>query len=215
MFMSDRTYISICNTNRSTIINHYLLYPNTPVTCKYIAQASTLVFMLTTTVITAVIGVFGVVAAGIGINRIIRDPRRIAAYAYAIAALGAALLSLGLVVFLQAGSPVLLAITMFAALALLLLGNLVAYPALVVFLLWAGITNVRCESRSLANLLAQAAGIGLVLIPDTLDFLEPTGEVRNDLIYHLQYGLHPGLSVLVTYVSFCFGAFAIASVAYP
>src|SRR5699024_2915363 len=78
----------------------------------------------------------------------------------------------------------------------------------------AGITNVRRESRSLANLLALLAGIGLLLLPGTLDFLAPTGEVRNDLVYHLQYGLHLGLLLLVTYVSFCFGAFAIASVAY-
>src|SRR5699024_3830408 len=205
-----------CTPYRSAIINHGRLFPKTPDTCKYIAQASTLVFMLTSTVITAVIGVIGVVAAGIGINRIIRDPRRIAAYAYAIAGLGAALLSLGLIVFLQTGSPVLLAITMFAALALLLLGNLVGYtalvgvslcrlglivflqtgspvlaaitmvaalallplgnlvgyPELVGFLLWAGITNVRRESRSLANLLALLAGIGLLLLPGTLDFLE-------------------------------------------
>ena len=170
--------------------------------------------MLTSTVITAVIGVFSVVAAGIGINRIIRDPRRIAAYAYAAAGLGAALLSLGVILYLQAGSPVLLGITMLVALALLLLGNLVGYPALVGFLLWAGITNVRRESRSLANLLALLAGIGLLLLPGTLAFLAPTGEVRNDIIYHLQYGSHLGLLLLVTYVSFCFGAFAVASVAY-
>src|SRR5699024_11745296 len=74
--------------------------------------------------------------------------------------------------------------------------------------------NVRRESRSLANLLALLAGIGLLLLPGTLDFLAPTGEVRNDLVYHLQYGFHLGLLLLVTYVSFCFGAFAIASVAY-
>src|SRR5699024_3925143 len=170
--------------------------------------------MLTSTVITAVIGVFGVVAAGIGINRIICDPRRITAYAYAIAGLGAALLSLGLIVCLQTGSPVLLAITMFAALSFLLLGNLVGYPALVGSSLSAGITNLRRESRGLSTLLARLARVRLLLLPGTLDFLAPTGEVRNDLVYHLQYGLHLGLLLLVTYVSFCFGAFAIASVAY-
>src|SRR5699024_4170743 len=138
---------------------------------------------------------------------------RIAAYAYAIAGLGAALLSLGLIVFLQTGSPVLLAITMFAALALLLLANLVGYPALVGFLVWAGITDVRRESRSLANLLALLAGIGLLLLPATLVFLAPTGEVRHDLVYLLQYGLHLGLLLLVTYVPFCFGSLAIASLA--
>src|SRR5699024_47509 len=142
--------------------------------------------MLTSTVITAVIGVLCVVAAGTGINSVIRDTHCMVAYAYAIAGLGDALLSVGLIVFLQCGSPVLLAITMFAALALLLLGNLVGYPALVGFLLWGGITDVRRESRSLANLLALLAGIGLLLLPGTLDFLAPTGEVRNDLVYHLQ-----------------------------
>src|SRR5699024_7059065 len=35
------------------------------------------------------------------------------------------------------------------------------------------------ESRSLANLLALLAGIGLLLLPGTLDFLAPTGEVQR------------------------------------
>src|SRR5699024_11740338 len=139
---------------RSAITHHGRAVANARVSCELTARASTLVFMLTSTVITAVIGVFSVVAAGIGINRIIRDPRRIAAYAYAAAGLGAALLSLGVILYLQAGSPVLLGFTMLVALALLLLGNLVGYSALVGFLLWAGITNVRRESCSLANFVA-------------------------------------------------------------
>ncbi len=166
------------------------------------------------TVITAVIGIIGVIAAAIGISRIVRDPRRIAAYAYTIVGLGATLLSLGAILYLESGQPRLLALTLVVSIGLLLIGNLLGYPLLVGFLLWAGFTTLRRESRSLANFLALVAGLVLLFLPFTLTLIEPDQVVRNDVSYHLQYGLYVGVVLLVTYVAFCFSAFAIASVAY-
>ncbi|NWN89504.1 MAG: YdcF family protein [Micrococcaceae bacterium] len=165
------------------------------------------------TVITAVLGMIGAIAAVIGIKQIVQDPRRIAAYAYTVGGIGAALMSAGLILHLILDEPLLLVIMFVTAVLVLLSGNLLGYPLLVGFLLWAGITNLRRESRSLANMLSLLAGIGLLLLPTTLSFFD-TSEPRNDLAYQLQYGIHLGLVLLVTYVAFCFAAFTVASIAY-
>lgn len=170
--------------------------------------------MTTLTLLTVAIGILGLIAAIVGITRIVRDPRRIAAYAYGIAGFGVALLSLGLVLYLEADHPLLLVITAVIAGGVLLLGNLIGYPLLVGFLLWAGITTVRRESRSLSNMLALVAGIGLLFLPTTLGLFEPAETPSDDLVYHLQYGTHLALVLIVAYIACCFGVFAIASVAY-
>ncbi|MGO1537645.1 MAG: hypothetical protein ACTHWM_12185, partial [Yaniella sp.] len=61
--------------------------------------------MTTFTVLAVALGILGAVSAAVGITRIVGDPRRISAYAYSIVGLGAALLSLGLVLYLEAGWP--------------------------------------------------------------------------------------------------------------
>ena len=170
--------------------------------------------MTTFTVLAVALGILGAVSAAVAITRIVRDPRRISAYAYSIVGLGAALLSLGLVLYLEAGWPQVLLITGVIAAGALLLGNLIGYPALIGFLIWAGITTVRREARSLPNMLSLVAGIGLLLLPTTLALFEPAAVARDDLAYHLQYGTHLGLLLLVTYLACCFGIFIVASVAY-
>src|SRR5699024_4933215 len=116
--------------------------------------------------------------------------------------------------YLEADHPLLLITTALSAVGVLLLGNLIGYPLLVGFLLWAGITTIRRESRSLSNMLSLLAGIGLLFLPTTLGLLEPADVVRDDLAYHLQYGLHLGAGLVVAYIAGCFGLFAVASVAY-
>ena len=106
------------------------------------------------TVVTAVFGILGLLATGLGIQRISKDPRRIAAYSYTIIGTGATLLSAGLLLYLLADWPILLAITLGASLLAIGLGTAVGYPLLVGFLLWAGITTLRRESRSLGNMLS-------------------------------------------------------------
>lgn len=175
---------------------------------------SKLICMTTFTLLIVGLGILGTIAAAIGTIRFVRDPRRISAYAYSIVGLGAALMSLGLVLYLEADSPHLLITTAVVAGGVLVLGNLIGYPGLIAFLIWAGVTTVRRESRTLANMLSLIAGIGLLFLPTTLALFEPADVARDDLTYHLQYGIHLGLFLLVTYIACCFGVFIVASVAY-
>lgn len=170
--------------------------------------------MTITTGIIGLLGLLGLAAAVLGIQRIIADPRRIAAYGYTVIGAGIALLSAGTLLYVHADSPGLLLGTGVALMLLLILGTLFGYPLLVVFLLWAGITTLRRESRSLANMLALVAGIGLLLLPTTLALIEPDDIVREDLAYYLQYGIHTAVFLLIVYIAMCFAAFAIASWAY-
>ena len=50
-------------------------------------------------------------------------------------------------------------------LVIVLLGNVLGHPSLVIFLLYSGLTILRKESRSLGNALALLAGIGLLFLP--------------------------------------------------
>lgn len=170
--------------------------------------------MTTLTVATALFGILGAFAAVFGTARIIADPRRIAAYAYAIFGTGAALLSAGLLLYVHADQRLLLVITAIAAIVVLAFGNLIGYPLLVGFLLWAGVTTLHRESRSLANMLSLLAGIGLLFLPATLGLFEPAQVARADTAYYLQYSIHLGLVLLVTYLACCFAALAVASLAY-
>src|SRR5699024_12719798 len=115
--------------------------------------------MTTFTLLTVALGILGTVAATVGISRIVRDPRRISAYAYSLAGLGAGLLSLWFVLYLEADWPQLLIGSGVTAVGVRLVGNLLGYPALVVCLLWAAITTVRLERRSLASERATLDGV--------------------------------------------------------
>lgn len=176
--------------------------------------ASTLTSMTIITVVTAVFGILGLLATGLGIQRISKDPRRIAAYSYTIIGTGATLLSAGLLLYLLADWPILLAITLGASLLAIGLGTAVGYPLLVGFLLWAGITTLRRESRSLGNMLSLLAGLALFFLPTALAVIEPAELVRDDLAYELQYGTYTAVLLLITYTASCFAAFIIASLAY-
>lgn len=170
--------------------------------------------MTITTVVTAVLGIIGVLAVALGIHRITQDPRRIAAYGYTVIGAVTTLLTAGLLLYELADWPILLVVTVIAAIFVIGVGTVVGYPLLVAFLLWAGITTLRRESRSLGNALSLLAGIGLLLLPTTLALFEPDDIVREDLAYYLQYGVHTGLLLLITYIATCFAAFMVASSAY-
>lgn len=170
--------------------------------------------MMMLTITATLFGLFGASAAIVGVTQIVSDPRRIAAYAYALLGGGAALLSAGLLLYVHADQQLLLVIAAIIALIALVFGNLIGYPLLVGVLLWAGVTTLHRESRSLANMLSLLAGIGLLFLPTTLGLFEPAPVARDDVAYYLQYSLHLALVLLITYLACCFAAFAVASLAY-
>lgn len=170
--------------------------------------------MTITSRIIGLVGALGLAAAVVGVQRIIADPRRIAAYGYAVIGTIIALLTVGTLLTVHADAPGVLLGTGVVIVVILALGTTLGYPLLVGFLLWAGITTLRRESRSLANMLALLAGIGLLLLPTTLALVEPDDLVREDVAYYLQYGTHTALFLLTIYIATCFAAFVVASVAY-
>lgn len=155
----------------------------------------------------------GACLAVAGVISIIRDGRRIGALAYSVIGLGIALFSVGFLLFLQ-GHESMLVVLAVTALIVLLLGNLVGYPVLVVFLLWSGITVLRKESRTLGNMLSLLAGVGLILLPVTLDLLAPAETIQDDPWYLARYALHFAAVLVVAYVVFNFGCFFGASLLY-
>lgn len=167
---------------------------------------------MVTGVLVAVIAV-SLTATAIGIIGVVRDGRRISAVVYAVVGAGAAVSALGVLLFFQ-GHPRMLVIIGVAAVIILVLGNLIGYPLLVVFLLWSGVTVLRRESRTLGNTLALAAGIGLVLLPSTLRMLEPSAAVQDDAAYMIRYGAHLAAVLVVAYCGFAFAAFIVASLLY-
>lgn len=150
------------------------------------------------------------VAGGLGV---VRDGRRIGAPIIAILGAGVSALGVGLLLA-SLGHPLLLVIVLGLAFGLLLLGNIVGYPLLVLFLLYAGITVLRRESRTLGNALALVAGIGLILLPSTLGWLAPSDVVRDDAAYLMRYAVHLSAVLVVVYFGFAFAAFMIASLLY-
>ncbi|WP_202912118.1 YdcF family protein [Nesterenkonia muleiensis] len=156
---------------------------------------------------------FSLAVAVIGIVGIIRDGRRISTVVYAILGFAAAVFSLGFLLF-ERGHPALLLGVGITALIVLVLGNILGYPLLVVFLLWSGLTVLRRESRTLGNALALLAGISLIALTATLRLLEPQGTVQDDPAYMIRYGVHFAVALVVAYVGFAFAAFIIASLLY-
>lgn len=96
------------------------------------------------------LSILGALLLIVGITGLIRDGRRIATPVYL--AMGSGLLALGIGLwFSNLGNPAPLTIVVLIAGVVLLLGNIVGYPALVIFLLYSGLTILRKESRSLGQ----------------------------------------------------------------
>ena len=161
-------------------------------------------------IITAILSAAG---ATMGFAALRRDGRRIGALAGGIAGTVIAILSIATLLYLD-GNSTLLIISMVIIIGIFLLGNLLGYPLLVIFLLWSGITVLRRESRSLGNALALLAGIGLTILPSTLALLDPPGAVQDDPLYSLRYGLHLAAVLSVGYLACVFAAYLGASLLY-
>ena len=159
------------------------------------------------------ISVFGAILLIAGIVGLIRDGRRIATPVYLVMGLG--LVSIGAGWLLNnLGHPALLTIVLVVIGSILVLGNIVGYPALVIFLLYSGITIWRKETRTLGNALALLAGIALFFLPATLRWLAPPETVSLDAEYKARYALHLAVVLIVSYFGFTFAAFIAASLLY-
>ena len=159
------------------------------------------------------LSVLGALLLIVGITGLIRDGRRIATPVYL--AMGSGLLALGIGLwFSNLGNPAPLTIVVLIAGVVLLLGNIIGYPALVIFLLYSGLTILRKESRSLGNALALLAGIGLFFVPATMRMLAPSNTVSTDTAYMLRYGAHLTVMLIVFYFGFTFTAFIAAWLLY-
>ncbi|MGO1182699.1 MAG: YdcF family protein [Micrococcaceae bacterium] len=155
----------------------------------------------------------GLAIVGYGLWRTLRDARGFAAYGaivFGLVLAGAGISGLRF----QAGDPLPLVVLIGITVGLLVLFNLIGYPALVVFLIWSGITILRRESRTLGNALALLGGVGLILLPSTLERLSPQGEVRADPWYMIGYGVHSFAVLLVAYFSAVFALFLLGSLLY-
>lgn len=163
--------------------------------------------------IVTAIGVAGFAAGMLGVIGIVRDSRRMGTLVLALGGLAVGVFALGMLLY-ERGHPGLLLGAAILALAALVLGNLLGYPVLVVFLLWSGITVLRRETRTLGNALALLAGVALIVLPSTLRLLEPPGVVQEDPGYMIRYGIHLGAVLLVAYVACAFSAFLGAALIY-
>jgi uncharacterized SAM-binding protein YcdF (DUF218 family) len=161
----------------------------------------------------AVVIALGVVLLGAGVIGLIRDGRRIATPVYLTMGLGLTALGVGMV-FADHGHPGPLIVIGLTVLAVFLLGIVVGYPLLVVFLLYSGTTVLRKESRSLGNALALIAGVGLLFLPTTLGMLAPTETDRTDAVGMTRYAVHMSATLVVLYFGFVFAAFTAASLLY-
>lgn len=162
--------------------------------------------------------VFGVSAIGAilliaGIYILIRDGRRIATPIYITMGIGLLAIGIGML-FSNLGDPFPLLVILAVAASIFLLGNVLGYPALVIFLLYAGLTILRRESRSLGNALALLAGIGLLLLPSILQRLAPSDTMCLDAAYMVKFALHLSVVLIVLYFGFIFAAFIAAFVLY-
>lgn len=155
----------------------------------------------------------GLTLTGLGLWQVIRDARGFVSYGVTILGAGLACAGIG-VWFFERGHPVPLTVFAVVVFGLMLLFNIIGYPALVIFLLWSGITVLRRESRTLGNALALLGGVALILLPGTLERLAPQGRARVETWYMLQYGLHTYGVLVVGYFSALFALFLIGSLLY-
>jgi uncharacterized SAM-binding protein YcdF (DUF218 family) len=165
------------------------------------------------TIVLAVVAALGAVLLAAGVVGLIRDGRRIATPVYLTMGLGLLALGVG-VLFAERGNLVPLTVASVIVIGTLLLGIVVGYPLLVLFLLYSGATVLRRESRSLGNALALIAGVGLLFLPMTLGMLAPSDTPRADAVGMVRYALHMSATLTVFYFGFVFAAFTAASLLY-
>lgn len=157
--------------------------------------------------------IFGAVVLAAGMIGLIRDGRRLATPVYVTMGLGLLAIGVGLLLTNQ-GHPGPLIVVGITTMALFILGNVVGYPLLMIFLLYSGATVLRKESRSLGNALALLAGLGLLFLPTTLGILAPPETPRTDPAYMFRYATHLSVVLVVFYFGFVFAAFFAASLLY-
>lgn len=155
----------------------------------------------------------GTAAALAGLVTFAQDGRRLGALIATAIGAATAVFSGGMLALQQGHQGVLLGPAI-AVLIVLVLGNILGYPALTLFLLFSGFTVLRRESRTLGNGLALLAGLTLLVLPATVQMLEPSGTVKDDVGYMVRYGVHLAVVLLVGYLAFCFAAFLAASLLY-
>lgn len=160
-----------------------------------------------------VVAAVGLAVAGVGVWRTVRDARGF--LAFGVIVLGLVLAGAGISAWrYHVGDPLPLLVLIGSTVGVLSLFNLFGYPGLVVFLIWSGITILRRESRTLGNALALLAGLGLLLLPATLERLAPQGVVRADPWYMIGYGVHTFAIFVVAYFSAVFALFLFSSLLY-
>lgn len=157
--------------------------------------------------------IFGAVVLAAGMIGLIRDGRRLATPVYVTMGLGLLAIGVGLLLTNQ-GHPGPLIVVGITAMALFILGNVVGYPLLMIFLLYSGATVLRKERRSLGNALALLAGLALLFLPTTLGILAPPETPRTDPAYMFRYATHLSVVLVVFYFGFVFAAFFAASLLY-
>lgn len=157
--------------------------------------------------------IFGAVVLAAGMIGLIRDGRRLATPVYVTMGLGLLAIGVGLLLTNQ-GHPGPLIVVGITTMALFILGNVVGYPLLMIFLLYSGATVLRKESRSLGNALALLAGLALLFLPTTLGILAPPETPRTDPAYMFRYATHLSVVLVVFYFGFVFAAFFAASLLY-
>lgn len=159
------------------------------------------------------ISILGVALLIAGVMGLIRDGRRIATPVYL--AMGVGLTSIGTGLLLNnLGHPTPLIVVLVVLASIIIFGNIIGYPALVIFLLYSGVTIWRKESRTLGNALALIAGIGLFFLPSTMQMLAPSDVVSTDIAYMSRYAVHLAVMLIVFYFGFSFAAFIAASLLY-
>ena len=159
------------------------------------------------------ISILGVALLIAGVMGLIRDGRRIATPVYL--AMGVGLTSIGAGLLLNnLGHPTPLIVVLVVLASIIIFGNIIGYPALVIFLLYSGVTIWRKESRTLGNALALIAGIGLFFLPSTMQMLAPSDVVSTDIAYMSRYAVHLAVMLIVFYFGFSFAAFIAASLLY-
>lgn len=159
------------------------------------------------------ISILGVALLIAGVMGLIRDGRRIATPVYL--AMGVGLTSIGTGLLLNnLGHPTPLIVVLVVLASIIIFGNIIGYPALVIFLLYSGVTIWRKESRTLGNALALIAGIGLFFLPSTMQMLAPSDVVSTDIAYMFRYAVHLAVMLIVFYFGFSFAAFIAASLLY-
>ena len=152
------------------------------------------------------LAVYGVVCA-------IRDARRISPLVFIALGASAAAFAAGILLSLRGHDGLLITMAIIMA-VVLLAGTVIGYPLLVAVLLWAGITNLRRESRSVGNALALLLGIGLLVMPTARTLIEPPDLVEANAAFMARYAGYFVAVTMISYIAAAFSVFIAASVIY-